>query len=449
MGRMIPGIPYKSQSDSDANDFRNDCGPACVAMILNGLGVNVSTNAVYRKTGAKANEYVSVSQMMNAAATYGIDFDYFYPWNLDDLKRSIMGGRAFIPLVHYGEWSRLGLTQSSFTGPHFVVVVGFDEHYVYVNDPLWKDGRRSEGEHKAWTYDQFKKAWGNAHKDGNRDFSGIFCTHALPTISFGGGIDPVFPEEPEPEPESAFEVDPTIQRRIFAWAAYNGIPIPEITSPEVLSALTDAMGTWGLQVVTHTVAEDDTLPTIALKYYDDPLKWEVVVYFNGLAFQDSISPGDQLLIAEPNPEAVNPQEEEIPVEPEPEPEPEPPFVVDPILQRRILAWAAYHGIPIPEITSPAVVTSFSDAMGAWGLRVVIHTVTDEDTLPLIALKYYDDPLKWDVLVYFNGMTFVDTIYHGDSLLIAEPNPEPVVIPEEEIPVGRQYGVAGPMLRETR
>ena len=108
MGRMIPGVPYKSQSDSDASDFRNDCGPACVAMILNGLGLNVSTNTVYRKTGAKANEYVSVSQMMNAAASYGIDFDYFYPWNLDDLMRSIMGGRAFIPLVHYGEWSKLG-----------------------------------------------------------------------------------------------------------------------------------------------------------------------------------------------------------------------------------------------------------------------------------------------------------------------------------------------------
>ena len=70
MGRLIPGIPYKSQSDSDARDYRNDCGPACVAMILNGVGVNVSTNAVYRRTGAGAHEYVSVSQMMNAAATY-------------------------------------------------------------------------------------------------------------------------------------------------------------------------------------------------------------------------------------------------------------------------------------------------------------------------------------------------------------------------------------------
>jgi len=383
MGRMIPGIPYKSQSDSDASDFRNDCGPACVAMILNGLEVNVSTNTVYRKTGARANEYVSVSQMMNAAASYGIDFNYFYPWNLDDLKRSIMGGRAFIPLVHYGEWSKLGLTQSTFTGPHFVVVVGFDEHYIYVNDPLWKDARRSEGEHKRWTYEQFTKAWGNAHKDGNRDFSGIFCTHALPTISIGSGIDPEIPVEPAPVPP--FEVDQDVQRRIFAWAAYHEIPIPEISSTDVLAALEDAMGTWGVKVVTHTVTADDTLPMIALKYYDDPLKWEVLVYFNGMTFTDTLSQGDQLMIVEPNPDLETIPEVDIPEEPEPQPEPEPGFVVDPILQRRIFAWAAYHEIPVPELTSPAVLTSFSEAMGAWGLRVLIHTVTDEDSLPLIAL----------------------------------------------------------------
>ena len=38
MGLIIPSIPYKSQYDDDASDFRNDCGPACVAMVLNALG---------------------------------------------------------------------------------------------------------------------------------------------------------------------------------------------------------------------------------------------------------------------------------------------------------------------------------------------------------------------------------------------------------------------------
>ena len=313
MGRIIPGIPYKSQYDSDASDFRNDCGPACVAMILNGLGVNVSTNTVYRKTGAGANEYVSVSQMMNAAATYDIDFDYFYPWDLDDLKNAIRGGIAVIPLVHYGEWSKLGKTQSSFTGPHFVVVVGYDENYIYVNDPLWWGDRRSEGEHKRWTYSEFTTAWANAHKDGNRDHSGIYCTHALPTLSIGALPDPDIPEEPEPEPEPPFVVDTIVKRRIFAWASYHGIPIPELTSQAVVTAYTEAMGLWGLNVVSHTVTNTDTLPLIALKYYDDPLKWEVLVYFNGMSFSDTIHEGDLLLIPEPIPEPVEIPEEDVPV----------------------------------------------------------------------------------------------------------------------------------------
>lgn len=310
MGRLIPEIPYKSQSDSDARDYRNDCGPACVAMILNGVGVHVSTNAVYRRTGAGANEYVSVSQMMNAAATYGIDFDYFYPWDLDDLKRAVDQGKAAIPLVHYGEWSKLGKTQSSFRGPHFVVVVGYDEKFIYVNDPLWWGDRRNEGEHKAWTHDEFTRAWANAHKDGNRDFSGIFCTHALPTQPVGPIEDPDIPEPPPPPPP--FVVDPIMKRRIFAWAAYHGIPIPELVSPAVVYAYAGAMGPWGLRVVVHTVTNTDTIPLVALRYYDDPLKWEVLVYFNGMTFLDPIHEGDLLLIPEPNPEPVPIAEEDIP-----------------------------------------------------------------------------------------------------------------------------------------
>ena len=162
MGVIIPNIPYKSQSDPDATISKNDCGPTCIAMILNGLDKNVTTNAVFRRTGCKPTEYVSLAQMINAAQTYGITFQYKRPWSLEDLMQWISDGKAIIPLVHYGAWSQIqpGVsTQSTFTGPHFVVVVGFDDEYIYINDPLFWDTdtakRRHEGEHKAWTYEQF------------------------------------------------------------------------------------------------------------------------------------------------------------------------------------------------------------------------------------------------------------------------------------------------------
>jgi hypothetical protein len=308
MGVIIPSIPYKSQLDPDASDFRNDCGPACLAMILNAAGVAVSTNTVYRKTGAKANDYVSVSQLMRVGRAYSVPFDYFYPWNLDRLKQSIDEGKAPITLVHYGAWSQIDpgvSTQNTFKGPHFVVVVAYDDENIYVNDPLWKGDRRSEGEHKRWTYEEFNSAWGSANKDGNRNFSGIVCTKALPTEFFGGEA-----EEPVPPPPPPFEIDPVTQRRILAWCAFNKIPIPNLTIPAVATAFTQAIGDWGLRVLVHTVDETDTIPLIALRYYDDPMKWDVLVYFNGMTFADPIHDGDVLVIPEPmEREVVIPEEE--------------------------------------------------------------------------------------------------------------------------------------------
>lgn len=315
MGQLIGSIPYKSQYDADANQYRNDCGPACVAMILNGLGKSVTTNIVFRRSGAEANGYVSVSQMIRAAQTYKVTFKYYYPWTLNDLKLAVKAGTAPITLVHYGAWSSLGKTQNKFTGPHFVVVVGYDDKHIYVNDPLWKDPRRYEGERIAWTNEEFMAAWGTASKDGNRNYSGIYCTHPLPVDAFGVGGEPQ-PTQPEPEPEPVveiYQVDPALERRITAWAAYFNVPLNELSSKAVVSAYEDAMSDWGLRVMLHEVTSDDTLPLIALKYYGDPKYWDVLVYFNGMAFTDTIHDGDILSVPEPMEQPVEVPVEQVPV----------------------------------------------------------------------------------------------------------------------------------------
>ncbi|MCB2179667.1 C39 family peptidase [bacterium] len=309
---MITQIPYKSQYDADANQYRNDCGPACVAMILNGLGKEVTTNTVYRRSGADANGYVSVSQMMRAAQTYKITFEYFYPWTLDELMLAVKAGTAPIVLVHYGAWSSLGKTQNRFTGPHFVVVVGYDKNYIYVNDPLWKGSRRYEGERFAWTHKEFLAAWSTASKDGNRNYSGIYCKHAIPVDEFGDGGEPQLqPAEDEETVEPApvpvvetYQVAPELKRRITAWAEYFEVPLNELSSKAVVAAYQDAMGDWGENVTLHEVTPEDTLPLIALKYYDRPDKWEVLVYFNGMALSDGIHDGDILQIPEPLEEPI-------------------------------------------------------------------------------------------------------------------------------------------------
>jgi hypothetical protein len=301
MGIILRTIPYKSQYDDDASQYRNDCGPACVAMILNALGLNVTTNTVFRRSGANWNSYVSVSQMIRAAATYDVDFDYFYPWTMDTLRGVVANGMAPITLVHYGAWRNKGLTQSSFKGPHFVVVVGFDDDHIYVNDPLWWGTRRLEGEHKQLTNRQFEAAWSTASYDGNRNFSGIYCKHPLTVETFGQPDDLLEPEAPPPPPPPPpFQVDPLLKRQIMAWAAYYGVPVSPLESQAVVTAYMDAMGDWGLRIEIHEIMPDDTLPLLALRYYDDPLKWEVITTFNGMAAEDPIHNGDLLMIPQPN-----------------------------------------------------------------------------------------------------------------------------------------------------
>ena len=311
MGLIFPSIPYKSQLDADANEFRNDCGPTALAMVLNAFGKNVTTNAVYRRTGASANDYVSVGQLMRAGETYEVPFGYFYSWDIERLKRAVGEGQTMICLVHYGAWSQIDpgvSTQNTFTGPHFVVVVAFDDFNIYVNDPLWTGARRLEGYRLAWTYEQFNAAWGSNNLDGQRDYSGIYCQLPLPTEPYGGdnGGSTEGTETP------VYQLDPEMSRRIMAWAYMNGIPEPDITSPAVATAYITAMGAWGERVARHEVEDSDTLGLLALRYYGDPMKYPVIQIFNGMQASDTIHDTDTLLMVEPLVMPVNIPEEQTP-----------------------------------------------------------------------------------------------------------------------------------------
>ncbi len=185
---MLLNIAYKSQYDPDAAESRNDCGPACVAMLLNGLGQAVTTDAVFRRTGAPPDGYIATAQLMEVSESYGAPLEYYQPWGLDELRGCLDRARPAIALVHYGTFAELqpGIsTQSNFTGPHFVLVVGYDEGHLLLHDPLWTGDRRAEGAFRAWDNAVFLRAWGQCHEDCdtqgncNPDFSAVVSVRAL------------------------------------------------------------------------------------------------------------------------------------------------------------------------------------------------------------------------------------------------------------------------------
>lgn len=305
MGTIIPSIPYKSQYDADASEFRNDCGPASLAMILQSFGVHVSTDAVYRKTGTKANRYVSIGQLMRAGLNYGVTFEYFYDWSLDRLFEILAEGHPLIALVHYGAWSQLEpgtSTQNKFQGPHFVVVLGYDDQYIYVNDPLWKLDRRNEGYRKAWTHDQFMQAWNSNHVDGNRDRSGIYTHRVLATRPYSKSDSPS---------QNSVQFAALEAQRLQAWIEFFSLPEPDSENPASITAYLSAMSKWGHDYLEHKVSPEDDLTQISDRYYGDPDKWKVILAYNGLTETDTLFDETVLRI----PEAVlSPPQASLPEE---------------------------------------------------------------------------------------------------------------------------------------
>jgi hypothetical protein len=282
-------IAYKSQYDPDAVLSRNDCGPACLAMLLNGLGVPATTDAVFHRTGAAAEGYVSMAQLMRAGESYAAPLEFRKGWGLAELRAMLDLARPLIALVHYAVFSELvpgESTQSSFRGPHFVLVTGYDEAHVVVHDPLWTESRRAEGAYKRWPNPVWLEAWGRCHEDCdaagrcNPDFAALISVRPL-------------------DRARRTQVPADVVRRLRARAAYDGQPQPNLADPAALAAAVSALGDWGRRTVAHRVQPTDTLWRLGKAYYGDGRQLEVIRYFNGLTGTDVIHDGQVLLIPEP------------------------------------------------------------------------------------------------------------------------------------------------------
>jgi len=157
-------IIYKSQWDNDASGSNDDCGPACLAQILNFYGENVTTDEIFWKTGAASNALITFAQLYRAISSYGYNDELFINSNRDKIKELINKGIPAVALVHYGN---LSTRQDTYQGPHFIVIRGFSDKGVYTNDPDFWGVRRNEGNNHLYTWQEFELAWKNCSLDGN------------------------------------------------------------------------------------------------------------------------------------------------------------------------------------------------------------------------------------------------------------------------------------------
>jgi hypothetical protein len=248
MGSKILNVPYKCQNDPDANLKRTDCGPCCIAMILGGIGQQLTTNAVVAAANQQGDNGLMQSQVINAARAFALAMDWAQGFTLDGLKKLIDNGQPPIALVKYANLPER--VDKGSTGGHYVVVVGYDDatQRIFINDPDYFPGT-SGGFQKAYSYQTWLSAWGGFAAGENANFSLIFPTK-VGLIGGSGAGTPAPASPPAAAPTGEVFVTAADGLRLRAQASRSGAELGYVVFGQKLTALgnesaADAQGiTW-------------------------------------------------------------------------------------------------------------------------------------------------------------------------------------------------------------
>lgn len=298
-------VPYRSQWDEDANTHSADCGPTCVAMILNFKQVNITPNKVYNFIPPKTSgQFTTFTDLIKATRDNNVRIDYrLYDSQtaaLNNLRSNLDAGNPLIALISYRQWR--AATGNKFDGGHFVVVTGYDDANIYCHDPLfglWQ--LRSQGAHLSMSHDAFCAGWGGFAANENPNWA---CAVIGKVVDFSPApvVQPPPPArtpEPAPQPTPAPppvtpvpappsqpatrpELTPEVQQRIKALAAYRWAEPPDFDNPAETGIWLDNLGDWGREQEDYVVQGGDTLVGLSRRFYGEDNRWHAIQVFNNL-----------------------------------------------------------------------------------------------------------------------------------------------------------------------
>jgi predicted double-glycine peptidase len=231
-------VPYTGQVGTGANEHGNDCGPACVSIVLKWAGItSPSIDDLFNEVQPSGDSYTSFGDLMRLLDRHGVDADYDASVTTKDLFWILASGVPVIALIYYGALETI--RPNKFKGNHFVTVRGMDLDTVYINDPL---NTPASGENIAVPMAMFEWAWSTA----------IDCSRAV--------IVPVKPTVIPPSPNVIKTVYPS---------DYNGCSIravPGVTSTKPLyyviydptfKSISSRMDIYEIKTVTRNGALED------------------------------------------------------------------------------------------------------------------------------------------------------------------------------------------------
>lgn len=166
---LATAVPYRSQWDKDGDGFASDCGPACVAMLVEWAGTRLDINQISIEAGMTPNRRFTLpADLIRSAGLHGVTLERRLPCALSDLSREIDIGRPVIALIRYGDLGDLRQDRNYDDG-HWVVVVGVNNDSVFIHDPDWQFPRREGGRALPVPRAIFESAWACVKPDGKSD----------------------------------------------------------------------------------------------------------------------------------------------------------------------------------------------------------------------------------------------------------------------------------------
>jgi len=166
--------PYRSQWDEDGNMRNSDCGPTCVAMLLEQRGQIVPINQLAREAAMDTHPTYTLPQdLINCAAAHGLPVARALGLTIDRLRAETLVGRPVIVLVHYGTLHGLPTQDRKFSAGHWLVVVAIDDRSVIVHDPNWRGTERAKGAGLAIPIKLFEQAMEDCRIDRNTARQGL------------------------------------------------------------------------------------------------------------------------------------------------------------------------------------------------------------------------------------------------------------------------------------
>lgn len=147
----VDTIPYRSQWDDDGNDRQSDCGAACVAMLLQWVGIQVTIDSLPYQTNESG--LTTAENLVQNFALNGV------------IAESIMlpVGAPIPPgaicLHDYGAFNRASVQDTGYYGWHWAVYLGEDEAQVTLHDPDRWGSQRETGDHARFALSDWLEAF--------------------------------------------------------------------------------------------------------------------------------------------------------------------------------------------------------------------------------------------------------------------------------------------------